>query len=53
MYVDDCFNGTLIQANADNKKRLKEHIKNVETKDIAMFDKALIEAFTLLNEVNR
>ncbi|KAK2145366.1 hypothetical protein LSH36_683g02013 [Paralvinella palmiformis] len=50
-YVDDCFNGTLVQANADNKKRVKEALGNIRTTEIAQFDKALIEAFDLLQMV--
>ncbi|ELU02468.1 hypothetical protein CAPTEDRAFT_2293 [Capitella teleta] len=51
-YVDECFNGTLVQANADNKKRVKDSLQNVKTKNIAFFDRALIEAFDLLKAVN-
>ena len=50
--MDECFNGTMVQANADNKKRVKEALDNVVTTDIAYFDKALIEAFELLRAVS-
>ncbi|XP_055958262.1 voltage-dependent calcium channel subunit alpha-2/delta-3 isoform X1 [Patella vulgata] len=46
-YVDHCFNRTLMQANADNIKRVKEKLLNIETSQIADFERALIEAFEL------
>ena len=42
----------MVQANADNKKRVKEALDNVVTTEIAYFDKALVEAFDLLREVS-
>lgn len=51
-YVDECFNGTLIQANADNKKKLKDSVKEITTQNIAKFEDALIEAFSLLSNVS-
>ncbi|CAD5124217.1 DgyrCDS12514 [Dimorphilus gyrociliatus] len=52
-YVDECFNGTLIQANADNKKKLKDSVKDITTQNIARFEDALIEAFSLLSNANQ
>ncbi|XP_013401127.1 voltage-dependent calcium channel subunit alpha-2/delta-3 isoform X2 [Lingula anatina] len=49
LYIDKCSNRTLIQANIKNKERLKEAVKDVEIKKIAHLDRALEEAFALLD----
>ncbi|CAK9300418.1 unnamed protein product [Gordionus sp. m RMFG-2023] len=49
IFVEGCFNNTLVQGNEDNKNRIKEQLENVYTKEIARFDVALIKAFELLN----
>ena len=47
-YLDDCFNFTLVPANTNNKARLRELIDmEIETKEKANFERALIEAFRL------
>ncbi|XP_033745436.1 voltage-dependent calcium channel subunit alpha-2/delta-3-like isoform X2 [Pecten maximus] len=46
-YLDPCFNGTMMQANKENRERLAGYIKNLKTSYIARFDKALTEAFNL------
>ncbi|XP_036356718.1 voltage-dependent calcium channel subunit alpha-2/delta-3-like isoform X2 [Octopus sinensis] len=52
-YVDSCFNRTLVAANLDNRLRLKRAIKFMKTSNIANFEKALQEAFTLFSEQNK
>ncbi|KAL8569176.1 hypothetical protein ACOMHN_035446 [Nucella lapillus] len=49
-YVDPCFNGTMMPANVDNIRRMKEKIMDISTKDTADFRKALILAFRLFKE---
>ncbi|KAK2184995.1 hypothetical protein NP493_248g03021 [Ridgeia piscesae] len=51
-YVDHCFNGTLVQANADNKKRIMASLDNIITRNMAKFEGALTEAFEVLNAMN-
>ncbi|XP_060080989.1 voltage-dependent calcium channel subunit alpha-2/delta-3-like [Ylistrum balloti] len=46
-YLDPCFNGTMMQANKENRERLAGYIRNLKTSYIARFDKALTEAFDL------
>ncbi|XP_059146243.1 voltage-dependent calcium channel subunit alpha-2/delta-3-like [Physella acuta] len=46
-YVDECFNDTLISANADNIKLLEEKIDNIMPRANANFEKALTKAFQL------
>ncbi|CAH1783644.1 unnamed protein product [Owenia fusiformis] len=48
VYVDTCFNRTLVQANAENKMRMQEKVRNITTKDIASFRVGFEEAFQLL-----
>ncbi|ESO95823.1 hypothetical protein LOTGIDRAFT_116612, partial [Lottia gigantea] len=52
-YVDQCFNRTLMQANADNIKRVQEKLKATETSYIANFERALVEAFELFRNVKK
>ncbi|XP_076468811.1 voltage-dependent calcium channel subunit alpha-2/delta-3-like [Babylonia areolata] len=49
-YVDPCFNGTMMPANVDNIRRMKEKIMDISTRDMADFRKALTLAFRLFKE---
>ena len=52
-YLEPCFNGTLVQANPKNKKRIREALlQGVTAHGIAFFDKALVEAFELFLSVS-
>ena len=51
-YVDQCFNGTLIQATAENKERLRRKIRSIDPQEMADFEKALTEAFMLFNKTS-
>ncbi|XP_069110097.1 voltage-dependent calcium channel subunit alpha-2/delta-3-like, partial [Argopecten irradians] len=48
-YLDPCFNGTMMQANKENRERLAGYIQDLKTSNIARFDKALTEAFNLFD----
>ncbi|KAM4022107.1 voltage-dependent calcium channel subunit alpha-2/delta-3 [Anomaloglossus baeobatrachus] len=51
-YVEPCLNGTLVQADRNNKEHFREHLDKLSAKGIGMLDIALNEAFDLLNEFN-
>ncbi|KAG8432001.1 hypothetical protein GDO86_017852 [Hymenochirus boettgeri] len=51
-YVEPCLNGTLVQADHNNKEHFREHLDKLFAKGIGMLDGALNEAFDLLNEFN-
>ncbi|KAK3601586.1 hypothetical protein CHS0354_027831 [Potamilus streckersoni] len=48
LYVDQCFNGTMLPASSPNKIRVQKLIKEIKTGSIANFELALEEAFQLL-----
>ncbi|XP_052779465.1 voltage-dependent calcium channel subunit alpha-2/delta-3-like [Mya arenaria] len=50
-YVDPCFNGTMMQANVRNKRKLQQLVdENTDTGEKANFGIAFEEAFRLLNQ---
>ncbi|XP_064632640.1 voltage-dependent calcium channel subunit alpha-2/delta-3-like isoform X3 [Lineus longissimus] len=54
-YLDDCFNGTLIQANADNKKRIVDKLNidgYIQPGDMANWERGLSKSFELLETAN-
>uniref|UniRef100_A0A8C5R4U9 Calcium voltage-gated channel auxiliary subunit alpha2delta 3 n=1 Tax=Leptobrachium leishanense TaxID=445787 RepID=A0A8C5R4U9_9ANUR len=51
-YVEPCLNGTLVQADRNNKEHFREHLDKLSAKGIGMLDLALTEAFNLLNDFN-
>uniref|UniRef100_A0A6I8T2D5 Calcium channel, voltage-dependent, alpha 2/delta subunit 3 n=1 Tax=Xenopus tropicalis TaxID=8364 RepID=A0A6I8T2D5_XENTR len=51
-YVEPCLNGTLVQADRNNKEHFREHLDKLYAKGIGMLDIALNEAFDLLSEFN-
>ncbi|XP_071983991.1 voltage-dependent calcium channel subunit alpha-2/delta-3 isoform X4 [Engystomops pustulosus] len=51
-YVEPCLNGTLVQADRNNKEHFREHLDKLSAKGIGMLDIALNEAFDLLSEFN-
>ncbi|XP_022096013.1 voltage-dependent calcium channel subunit alpha-2/delta-3-like isoform X4 [Acanthaster planci] len=52
-FIQPCFNGTLVQANADNKNLIEQGLKQMAApKNIANFQLALTEAFELLESFN-
>ncbi|XP_072027296.1 LOW QUALITY PROTEIN: voltage-dependent calcium channel subunit alpha-2/delta-3-like [Amphiura filiformis] len=51
--IQDCFNGTLVQANSDNKELILGELDGFKPGGIADFSQALIEGFTLLKNFNK
>lgn len=51
-YVEPCLNGTLVQADRNNKEHFREHLDKLFAKGIGMLDIALNEAFDLLSDFN-
>ncbi|XP_051777007.1 voltage-dependent calcium channel subunit alpha-2/delta-3 isoform X2 [Erpetoichthys calabaricus] len=51
-YVEPCLNGTLVQADRNNKDHFREHLDKLFAKGIGMLDIALTEAFTVLHNFN-
>ncbi|XP_038061478.1 voltage-dependent calcium channel subunit alpha-2/delta-3-like isoform X6 [Patiria miniata] len=53
-FIRSCFNGTLVQANADNKNLIKQGLKQMpKPQKIADFELALVEAFELLESFQK
>ncbi|XP_042195431.1 voltage-dependent calcium channel subunit alpha-2/delta-3 isoform X2 [Callorhinchus milii] len=52
-YVEPCLNGTMVQADRNNKEHFRQHLDSLNAKGIGMLGLALTEAFNLLNEINR
>ncbi|XP_064422513.1 voltage-dependent calcium channel subunit alpha-2/delta-3 [Latimeria chalumnae] len=51
-YVEPCLNGTLVQADRNNKEHFREHLDKLFAKGIGMLDIALNEAFATLTDFN-
>uniref|UniRef100_A0AAV2KTW1 VWFA domain-containing protein n=1 Tax=Knipowitschia caucasica TaxID=637954 RepID=A0AAV2KTW1_KNICA len=49
-YVEPCFKGTLVQADLDNREHFKLLVEDVHVKGEAKINKAMKEAFKILNE---
>ncbi|XP_059508371.1 voltage-dependent calcium channel subunit alpha-2/delta-4-like isoform X8 [Stegostoma tigrinum] len=50
-YVEPCFEGTLVQADRDNREHFKLLVDKLNAKGTGVVTKALIEAFIILNKV--
>ncbi|XP_071083847.1 voltage-dependent calcium channel subunit alpha-2/delta-3-like [Haliotis cracherodii] len=53
LYVDECFNRTMMQASVDNRRRMQDELENVKTAKMANFENALVEAFMLFETVEQ
>ncbi|KAL2093911.1 hypothetical protein ACEWY4_011223 [Coilia grayii] len=51
-YVEPCFKGTLVQADLDNREHFKLLVNELHVKGEGKVDKALKEAFKVLNEAS-
>ncbi|XP_048463818.1 voltage-dependent calcium channel subunit alpha-2/delta-4-like [Rhincodon typus] len=51
-YVEPCFEGTLVQADRDNREHFKLLVDKLNAKGTGVVTKALIEAFIILNKFN-
>ncbi|GCC30279.1 hypothetical protein chiPu_0008727 [Chiloscyllium punctatum] len=51
-YVEPCFEGTLVQADRDNREHFKLLVDKLNAKGTGVVTKALIEAFRVLNKFN-
>ncbi|XP_072290776.1 voltage-dependent calcium channel subunit alpha-2/delta-4-like [Eucyclogobius newberryi] len=49
-YVEPCFKGTLVQADLDNREHFKLLVEDIHVKGEAKINKAMKEAFKILNE---
>ncbi|TRY55855.1 hypothetical protein DNTS_035052, partial [Danionella cerebrum] len=52
-YVEPCLNGSLVQADSNNKDHFRQRLEHLLAKGIGMLDVALTEAFELLNNFNQ
>ncbi|XP_070573323.1 voltage-dependent calcium channel subunit alpha-2/delta-3-like isoform X4 [Ptychodera flava] len=52
LYLEACFNDTLVQANSDNKNRVQQNLDNIRPQNIANIQNALEKAFELLEKFN-
>lgn len=50
-YVNQCFNGTFIQATPENRKMMQDAIETIKTEKAADFKKGLTTAFELFRAV--
>ncbi|XP_076313595.1 voltage-dependent calcium channel subunit alpha-2/delta-3-like isoform X2 [Tachypleus tridentatus] len=51
--VVPCFENSLVQANEQNIRELKEHLETLDTRNIANFTLGLVTAFEILQKYNR
>nr|XP_033807321.1 voltage-dependent calcium channel subunit alpha-2/delta-4 isoform X3 [Geotrypetes seraphini] len=49
-YIEPCFKGILVQADRDNREHLKQMVEDLHAKGVGTVNKALIEAFKILQE---
>ncbi|XP_072001021.1 voltage-dependent calcium channel subunit alpha-2/delta-4 isoform X3 [Engystomops pustulosus] len=49
-YIEPCFKGILVQADRDNREHFKQLVDELQAKGVGTVNKALIEAFKILQE---